>query len=154
MVSSDSEKLQAPAKTNLTRSLDEDARYALMRNGSRLFKEADPFYRSLGLTGLQYNVLRVLEAVEEELPQQEIARRVLASRANITSLIDQLEEKGLVERHTGDDRRVKRIRITQKALDMLERTYGEILAISAGLMKNLSSEEKKELLRLVEKLEA
>ncbi|MBT3350972.1 MAG: MarR family transcriptional regulator [Nitrospinaceae bacterium] len=154
MVSSDSEKLQAPAKTNLTRSLDEDARYALMRNGSRLFKEADPFYRSLGLTGLQYNVLRVLEAVEEELPQQEIARRVLASRANITSLIDQLEEKGLVERHTGDDRRVKRIRITQKALDMLERTYDEILAISAGLMKNLSSEEKKELLRLVEKLEA
>ena len=154
MVSSDSEKLQAPAKTNLTRSLDEDARYALMRNGSRLFKEADPFYRSLGLTGLQYNVLRVLEAVEEELPQQEIARRVLASRANITSLIDQLEEKGLVERHTGDDRRVKRIRITQKALDMLERTYDEILAISAGLMKNLSSEEKKELLRLVEKLQA
>ena len=154
MVSSDSEKLQAPAKTNLTRSLDEDARYALMRNGSRLFKEADPFYRSLGLTGLQYNVLRVLEAVEEELPQQEIARRVLASRANITSLIDQLEEKGLVERHTGDDRRVKRIRITQKALDMLERTYDEILAISAGLMKNLSSEEKKVLLRLVEKLEA
>ena len=154
MVSSDSEKLQAPAKTNLTRSLDEDARYALMRNGSRLFKEADPFYRSLGLTGLQYNVLRVLEAVEEELPQQEIARRVLASRANITSLIDQLEEKGLVERHTGDDRRVKRIRITQKALDMLERTYDEILAISAGLMKNLSSEEKKELLRLVEKLES
>ncbi len=154
MASPGSEKSQAAAKTNLTRSLDEDARYALMRNGSRLFKEADPFYRSLGLTGLQYNVLRVLEAVEEELPQQEIARRVLASRANITSLLDQLEEKGLVERHPCDDRRVKRIRITQKALDLLERTYDEILAISAGLMKNLSDEEKKELLRLVEKLEA
>lgn len=154
MVSSDSEKSQAPAKTNLTRSLDEDARYALMRNGSRLFKEADPFYRSLGLTGLQYNVLRVLESEEEELPQQEIARRVLASRANITSLLDQLEEKGLVERRPCGDRRVKLIRITQKALDLLERTYDDILEISAGLMKNLSNEEKKELLRLVEKLEA
>lgn len=153
MASPKSEKSQAPAKTVLTRSLDEDARYALMRNGSRLFKEADPFYRSLGLTGLQYNVLRVLESVEEELPQQEIARRVLASRANITSLLDQLEEKGLVERRPCDDRRVKRIRITQKALDLLERTYDDILAISAGLMKNLSDEEKKELLRLVEKLE-
>ncbi|MEE9273708.1 MAG: hypothetical protein V3V62_00175, partial [bacterium] len=56
-------------------NLDEEACYAVMRAGARLFKEADPFYRSLGLTGVQYNLLRVIEAAEEALPQQEIARR-------------------------------------------------------------------------------
>ncbi len=135
-------------------NLDEEARYAVMHAGARLFKEADPFYRSLGLTGVQYNLLRVIEAAEEALPQQEIARRVLASRANVTSLLDQLEAKGLIERNPCEDRRVKRVSLTPKAEALLESTYGEILAISAELMNNLTEEEKRTLLALIRKLEA
>lgn len=135
-------------------NLDEEARYAVMHAGARLFKEADPFYRSLGLTGVQYNLLRVIEAAEEALPQQEIARRVLASRANVTSLLDHLEAKGLIERSPCADRRVKRISLTPKAEALLEGTYGEILEISAALMNNLTEEEQRTLLALIRKLEA
>jgi DNA-binding MarR family transcriptional regulator len=137
----------------LGHNLDEEARYAVMRAGARLFKEADPFYRAHGLTGLQYNVLRVVEAAEEALPQQEIARQVLASRANVTSLLDQLEGKGLIERIPDVDRRVKRVCLTQKARDLLRGTNEEILSICGDLMSPLSEEEKQTLLALIRKLE-
>ena len=133
-------------------SLDDLARGAVIRAGSRLFKEADPFYRSLGLTGLQYNVLRVLEEAGAPLPQQEIGRRVFASRANVTSLLDQLEAKGLIGRGPCADRRVKLIGLTPKALDLMEQTYAELDAINARLMAVLTDEEKRELLRLAGKL--
>jgi len=135
-------------------NLDEETRYAVMHAGARLFKEADPFYRSLGLTGVQYNLLRVIEAADEALPQQEIARRVLASRANVTSLLDQLEAKGLIERNPCEDRRVKRVSLTPKAEVLLESTYEEILEINATLMKGLTEAEKRTLLTLIRKLEA
>ena len=135
-------------------NLDEEARYAVMHAGAWLFKEADPFYRSQGLTGVQYNVLRVLEAAEEALPQQEIARQVLASRANVTSLLDQLEAKGLIERSPCEDRRVKRVSLTPKAEALLESTYEKILGISTGLMDSLNDEEKRTPLALIRKLES
>ena len=138
----------------LGRNLDEETRYAVMHAGARLFKDADPFYRSHDLTGVQYNVLRVLEAAEDALPQQEIARRVLASRANVTSLLDQLEAKGLIERSPCADRRVKRVSLTPKAEALLESTCEEILGISAGMMDSLTDEEKRTLLALIRKLEA
>lgn len=148
-----SPKAAAAHRGELGHNLDEEARYAVMRAGARLFKEADPFYRAHGLTGLQYNVLRVVEAAESALSQQEIARQVLASRANLTSLLDHLEEKDLIERIPDVDRRVKRICLTQKAHDLLERTNEEILAISGDLMSRLNEEEKKTLLALIRKLE-
>lgn len=133
-------------------SLDDEARGAVIRAGSRLFKEADPFYRSLGLTGLQYNVLRVLEEAGGPLSQQEIGHRVFASRANVTSLLDQLEAKGLVGRGACADRRVKLVALTPGALDLMERTYGELDAINRRLMSVLTGEEKRELIRITGKL--
>lgn len=137
----------------LGRNLDEEVRYAVMHAGMRLFKEADSFYRSLELTGVQYNVLRVLEAAAAPIPQQEIANRVLASRANVTSLLDQLESKGLIERQPCEDRRVKRVCLTPKAQALLERTYADVLELSARLMARLTEEEKGTLLALIRKLE-
>jgi DNA-binding MarR family transcriptional regulator len=133
-------------------SLDDRARGSVIRAGSRLFREGDPFYRSLDLTGLQYNVLRVLEEAGAPISQQEIGRRVFASRANVTSLLDQLEAKGLIARGPCADRRVKLIDLTHGALDLLERTYGELDAINARLMAVLTGEEKRELIRLADKL--
>jgi MarR family 2-MHQ and catechol resistance regulon transcriptional repressor len=153
MPSPESPSFHVAGRVGLALNLDEHTRYTLMRTGARLFREADPFYRSLGLTGLQYNVLRVLEAVKEELPQQEVARQILASRANVTHLLDQLEAKGLVERCPCQDRRVKLIRITDKALALLKKTFPDILEISTKLVENITDDEKRTLLRLIEKLE-
>lgn len=134
-------------------TLDDRARGAVIRAGARLFREGEGFYRALGLTGLQYNVLRVLDAAGEALSQQEIARRVFASRANVTSLIDQLEAKGLVARGACADRRVKMVALTEAARETMAATYPELAARSAALMARLTDAEKKELIRLLDRLE-
>ena len=145
-------EMAAAGEACLGLNLDEETRYAVMDAGARLFKGADPFYRALGMTGVQYNVLRVLEAAEDSLSQQDIARRVLASRANITSLLDQLEAKGLIRRGPCEDRRVKRVSLTPEAEALLVSSYADVLEISAGMLENLTTEEKETLLALIRKL--
>jgi len=76
-----------------------------------------------------------------------------AAGANVTSLIDQLEGKGLVQRRPCKDRRVKLIRITPKALKILEKSFPDILEISARLVENITDDEKRTLLRLINKIE-
>ena len=152
MVKTASGKRAFAGEARLGLNLDEETRYAVMHEGARLFKGADPFYRALGLTGIQYNVLRVLEAAEDSLSQQDIAQRVLASRANITSLLDQLEAKELIRRSPCEDRRVKRVSLTPEAEALLVSSYADVLEISAGMLENLTTEEKETLLALILKL--
>lgn len=147
-------KKKGSAPSRLKASPAEIALVAVMRAGARLMKSADAFYRSLGLTGAQYNILRILEGAGEPISQQQIAWRLLVSRANVTSLIDRLEEKGLLGRCACPDRRVNLIQLTPKGFGLLETSFGEVTAQSARAMRNLTAEEQGELVRLLRKLES
>lgn len=139
--------------SRLKASPAEIAQVAVMRAGAQLMKAADSFYRSLGLTGAQYNILRILEGAEEPISQQQIARRLLVSRANVTSLIDRLEAKGFLDRCACPDRRVNLIQLTPKGFELLEKSFEEVTERSGRLMRRLSAEEQRELLGLLRKLE-
>ena len=152
MVNSTARKGEAGA-SRLKASQAEIAQVAVMRAGARLIKAADAYYRSLGLTGGQYNILRILEGAGEPISQQQIARRLLVSRANVTGLIDRLEEKGLLERCACPDRRVNLICLTAKGFDFLEKSFAEVTERSARAMRRLTAQEQRELVRLLGKLE-
>jgi DNA-binding MarR family transcriptional regulator len=56
----------------------------------------------------------LLMRLDEPLPMSSIAKRMGFDASHITALIDRLEERGLIERHTDPhDRRVKRINVTE-----------------------------------------
>jgi MarR family 2-MHQ and catechol resistance regulon transcriptional repressor len=90
---------------------------------------------------------------EEGCPMHELGELLLVSRANVTGLVDCLEQRGLVERavHAGD-RRVRLVRLTAKGGALLEgvlpRHYGEVRAA----LKVINNVEKAELSRLLTKL--
>ncbi len=148
-----------PAKQNKTDSSRlkahsaEIALVAVLRAGEKLSKFTGELYRNLGLTGAQYNVLRILEGAGEPLPQQEIAKRLLVSRANVTGLLDKLEAKGLVERLSCDDRRVNMIRLVGRGFDLLKKSFEEVTQNSIVAMETLTKDEQRQLVRLLEKLE-
>ena len=146
-------KKREAGASRLRASQAEVAQVAVMRAGARLIKEADSFYRFLGLTGGQYNILRILEGAGEPLSQQQIARRLLVSRANVTGLIDRLEEKGLLERCACPDRRVNLICLTAKGRDLLEKSFADVTERCARSMRRLAAPEQHELVRLLRKLE-
>ena len=108
---------------------------------------------NFGITGSQYNVLRILRGVYPEgHPRCEIASRMLEISPDITRLIDRLEKQGLVVRdRTGTDRRQSITKITAKGLKLLNEIQPVVEDEHKQAAKNLTAEECRELSRLVEK---
>ena len=95
---------------------------ALLQTADALSQEAEQFLKAAGLTGTQYNVLRILRGAEPQgLPCSAIGDRMISHDPDMTRLLDRMEKRGLItrERQT-DDRRVVKTRITPQALSLLK----------------------------------
>jgi DNA-binding MarR family transcriptional regulator len=103
---------------------------AIQRAASELTQDVTELLKPAGLSGAQYNVLRILRgAGKGGLACGEIGDRLVARDPDITRLLDRMEQRGLVSRaRQEDDRRVVTARITRKGLDLLgdldERVHG------------------------------
>ncbi len=102
-------------------SKGEEAAVTLLRTADVLRRHLDAPIAQQGITGQQYNVLRILRgAGGEGLPTLEIAARMIEQTPGITRLIDRLENKKLVDRQRRtDDRRCVYCRITVAGLTLL-----------------------------------
>jgi DNA-binding MarR family transcriptional regulator len=95
---------------------------ALLQTADALSQEAEQLLKAAGLTGTQYNVLRILRGSEPEgLPCSGIGDRMISHDPDMTRLLDRMEKRGLItrERQT-HDRRVVKTRITPQALGLLK----------------------------------
>ena len=134
-------------------SLDQEVILNVARTADQLFIRVERLLREYGLTGSQYNVLRILRGEGKPLPMLEIASRTIQVVPGITGLIDRLESAGFVRRERStEDRRVIFVSITDKALDVLARVDEPLLAHEKRLVGHLSQAEQRELIRLLEKI--
>jgi MarR family 2-MHQ and catechol resistance regulon transcriptional repressor len=133
-------------------SVAEQALIRLMRVGDRLWRESDERFGQWGLTDNHYNVLRILNGSSEPMRQVEIGRRMLSSRANVTKLVDLLEERKFVRREACGDRRVNLVALTDEGAKFIEETLPEVIGQANETMKPLTREEQKTLFSLLGKL--
>lgn len=139
-------------KVKITPSVAEQSLIRLMRVGDRLWRESDERFGQWGLTDNHYNVLRILNGASEPMRQVEIGRKMLSSRANVTKLVDSLEERKFVRRLACGDRRVNLVELTDAGAEFIEDTLPEIIGKAAETMKPLTREEQKTLFALLGKL--
>jgi DNA-binding MarR family transcriptional regulator len=94
---------------------------ALLKAADAVSQEAEQLFRSQGLTGAQYNVLRILRGAEPAgLPCRGIGDRMISHDPDMTRLLDRMDKRGLIVRkRQTDDRRVVKTRITRKGLELL-----------------------------------
>ena len=94
---------------------------ALLKAADAVSQEAEQLFRSQGLTGTQYNVLRILRGAEPAgLPCRGIGDRMISHDPDMTRLLDRMDKRGLIVRkRQTDDRRVVKTRITRKGLELL-----------------------------------
>src|SRR6266536_1482490 len=95
---------------------------ALLKTADTLGQEAEQLLKAAGLTGAQYNVLRILRGAEPEgLACRGSGDRRISHDPDITRLLDRMEKRGLIsrERQT-DDRLVVKTRITAQGLSLLK----------------------------------
>jgi len=95
-----------------------------------------------GLNRTQMNVLHILIARGGMLIPTELSRRIIRSKHATTKVIDSLEKLGLVRSSaTKRDRRLRKVSITEKGLDLVEQTMSIRHDIGSRVMKCLSQEE-------------
>jgi len=128
--------------------LEEHIFVALLKAADTLGLLSDQVLKAAGLSGVQYNVLRILRGAEPHgLACRAIGDRLISHDPDITRLLDRMEKRALItrERQT-DDRRVVKTRITAsglaalKALDVPVREMHKkhFQHMSAGRLKTLS----------------
>ena len=129
---------------------------ALLRTSDALSQEAEQFMKTAGLTGTQYNVLRILRGAEPEgLPCRGIGDRMISHDPDMTRLLDRMEKRGLItrERQT-DDRRVVKARITPQALSLLKALDQPIHELHKRQFRHMPVARLKILSRLLEEVRA
>jgi DNA-binding MarR family transcriptional regulator len=103
-------------------TLEEQLFVAILKVADSLSQDAEQLIKSAGLTGAQYNVLRILRGAEPGgLPCSGIAERMISHDPDMTRLLDRMEKRNLITRQRQkDDRRVVKTHITEEGLALLK----------------------------------
>jgi DNA-binding MarR family transcriptional regulator len=103
-------------------SLQHEAQLAVVRTGMMLQDAFERMLKPHGITGTQYNVLRILRGAEPGgLCRNELRDRLLNRMPDVTRLLDRMEEAGLIARtRESEDRRLVRTRVTAEGLRLLD----------------------------------
>jgi MarR family transcriptional regulator, organic hydroperoxide resistance regulator len=148
-----SRSLQAELKQNIPfASREQEAYLSLLRTADALQTQVEAWLKEFGLTGTQYNALRILRgAGPEGLPCREIGERMITHDPDVTRLLNRLEDRGFVER-TGDkhDRRVIYGKITAAGMKLLREMDGPVEKRAREMLRHVGQAKLKELIELLE----
>jgi len=132
-------------------SLELEVFLAVLRTSGVLEQKQAHALRAHGLTGTQYNTLRILRgAGERALTCSDIGERLVTPGPDVTRILDRLENRGLVRRQRDeDDRRVVRARITEKGLEVLAALDAPIERNMVEILGHMGAEKLRTLLSLL-----
>jgi DNA-binding MarR family transcriptional regulator len=135
-------------------SLQQEVYLALWRTYDRLRALEEEFFDQYDLTAQQYNVLRLLRAEHPgTMPTLAIANRLISRAPDITRILDKLENRQLVVRERQqENRRVVRVGITAKGLELLKEIAEPLRACHNKQLGHLSEDELSTLRVLLKKL--
>jgi DNA-binding MarR family transcriptional regulator len=135
-------------------SLADEAVVSLMVAADHFEQAIAPIWERHGVTGDQYNVLRILRGVYPAgHPRNEVARRMIHRAPDVTRMLDRLVRQGLVARvRNPEDRRESIATITKAGLAVLERIDPDVHATQTAITGSLSERDLKQLVQLCDAL--
>jgi DNA-binding MarR family transcriptional regulator len=135
--------------------LEDQIFVALVKAADSLSQQAEQLIKSAGLTGAQYNVLRILRGAEPTgLLCRGISERMISRDPDITRLLDRMEKSNLItrERQT-DDRRVILTRITSEGLKLLKKLDRPVHELHKNQFRHMSPSRLRQLAELLNEVE-
>ncbi len=130
-----------------------EAFLGVVRTASSLLRDVELLLNRHGLTGAQYNVLRILRgAGEQGACGREIASKLITAEPDIARLLDRMEKHGLISRtRDAKDRRFVTARITPSGLETLAVLDEPVADLHRRQFAALSPSELKRLVTGLEK---
>jgi DNA-binding MarR family transcriptional regulator len=147
--------LQAELKQKVPfTSREQEAYLSLLRTADALRAQVEARLKDFGLTGTQYNALRILRgAGPDGLPCREIGERMITHDPDITRLLNRLEDRGFVERtRARHDRRVIYGKITAVGLKLLREMDSPIEKYSRDMLQHVGQAKLQQLIDLLEEV--
>jgi len=124
----------------------------LMRASESVSARIHGYLAEAGLTVSQFGVMEALYHLGP-LSQGELAKKILKSSGNITMVIDNLENRGLVKRERNqEDRRFYAVQLTAEGRRLIGSIFPRHAAKIVKEMKALTRTEQEELSRLCRKI--
>jgi DNA-binding MarR family transcriptional regulator len=127
----------------------------LLRTANRLLAEIDRRRRMIApLSATAFEILAVIEGAREPVPPHVISSRLLVTSGTMTSLLDTLERRGLINRvpHPSDRRKLL-IDITDEARAIVDQMLPRVHAASRDTFAVLSDVECETLVALLERVQ-
>jgi DNA-binding MarR family transcriptional regulator len=101
--------------------------------------------------GIPTAVARAIAYLDDPAPMRDLAERLGCDRSYVTALADELEQRGLITRVAGTDRRVKLLTLTPHGVELRDLIAAAVVARSP-MLRYLTRTERNELERLLERL--
>ena len=110
-------------------------------------------FRRHGLTEAQFNVLFALKYKKGAITQSGLGKRLLVTRASITSVLDKLENKELVARRSvPDNRRIYHVSLTPKGRKLVDEVEPIYRRDIHRALEDLSDKQCEEMVRCLERI--
>lgn len=106
------------------------------------------------LTGMHGYLIRYLyDNRDHNVFQRDIERQFSISRSTVTVTLQLMEKNGLISRESVEwDARLKRIRLTQKAMDLNKQIEQDMASFEAKLSEGITEEEAEVFLHVIRKM--
>lgn len=132
-------------------SLQHEAQLNIVRTSNLLADAFEQLLKPYGITGTQYNVLRILRGAEPDgLCRNEVRERLLNRMPDATRLLDRMEEAGLVTRSRDDgDRRLVTSRITRQGRRLVDDLDEIVEEEHQQRLGHLNEQQVKNLIKLL-----
>ncbi len=135
-------------------SIEQEVYLNLLRTGDAISQRVEKLLNASGLSGTQYNVLRILRgAGSQGLTCGETGERMVTHDPDITRLLDRLEKRKLITRARGtSDRRVVTTKITREGLRLLKSLDQPVAELHRKLFRHVPRQELRKLSSLLEQV--
>lgn len=115
-----------------------------------------PIMQDNDIKGVYGHVIGFLnENRHRDIYQKDIEEQLCVRRSSVSSLLNQMETMGLIERRSVDgDGRLKKVVLTQKAIAINDSIIEEFQRLEVRLKDGMSDEEISALFKLLDKVKA
>jgi len=144
--------IEEEIKQSKFRNVQQKAILNILFTSNWIQNKQKEFFEPFGITGQQYNILRILRGQHPNLISgAEIKSRMLDKNSDVSRLLDRLIGKNLVSKsQCPNDKRASDILITESGLSLLEKLDSSINNLDKKL-NSLSEEEANQLSTLLDK---
>lgn len=121
----------------------------------QLKREMDFKLAKYGITGVQSAMIGFIydESRKKDVFAKDIEKNFDIRRASIAGMLQNMEKNGLIKRETvGNDARLRRIVLTQKALKIRKEVEKNIRKVEKQAMEGLTKEEVRKYVELTKKM--